>query len=115
MPRNFRKARTPVRAHEVTDNMLAAVRKAADQSWLPQTVWPSYLIGRNYVGHICLVTSKAAPTDEAPWDAYEGSEPLLTVLPSNYLGSMVQAKKAHTEGTCYWAMCPFESLTTVGA
>src|SRR5215469_14125789 len=46
----------PVRAEEVTWKMLEPVRKAADDSSLPMTVWPSNNIGVRFAGLNCLIT-----------------------------------------------------------
>lgn len=85
--RNWRTARKPVRLEEVTGEMLAPARRAAEKSWLPQTVWPSQWFGREFVGTDCLLVNGAAPFfigDERPMYAADGSQPLLTVLPTRY-------------------------------
>jgi hypothetical protein len=74
----------PVAVHEVTAVMLAPVQRAADASWLPQTVWPSRYYGGDYVGEDCLLTSAAAVLDLAPSDAAPESAALLTVIPRSY-------------------------------
>jgi hypothetical protein len=84
--RDWRTARKPVRLDELTPDMLAPARKAADKSWLPQTVWPSQWFGRQFVGVDCLLVNAAAPFIgpggiERP---AEDSAPLLTVLPAHY-------------------------------
>lgn len=112
--RNFRKARVPVRLHEVTPRMLVHVQKDADSSWLAQTVWPSRFIGKDYVGHDCLVISACAGTDNRPCDAFKDSEPLLTVLPSQYLASMILGKEVHDDGWCDAGMCPFHESERAG-
>ena len=79
----------PVRLEEVTDAMLAPIRRAADSSRLPQTVWPSKYYGPDFVGADCLLISVEAigagsygcrPSHAAP-----GSDFLFTVLPASYL------------------------------
>ena len=87
--RDWRTARKPVRIGEVTDAMLAPIRRAADKSGLPQTVWPSQWFGGQFVGSDCLLVSMAAvwvgfqDKDRPPYAA-EDSEPLLTVIPAHY-------------------------------
>jgi hypothetical protein len=86
-PRNWRTARKPVRLDEVTAEMLAPARRAADKSRLPQTVWPSQWYGGQFFGTDCLLVNGASPFfigDERPVYAAEGWQPLLTVLPTHY-------------------------------
>ncbi|MFJ5927981.1 hypothetical protein ACIQF6_35840 [Kitasatospora sp. NPDC092948] len=73
----------PPRVDELTAAMLAPVRRTAAQTRLPQTVWPSRFVGREFVGADCLLVSAChlAPGQERPVYAYPGSEPMLTVLP----------------------------------
>ncbi|MFJ2650891.1 hypothetical protein ACIO1C_29750 [Streptomyces sp. NPDC087420] len=98
--RNFRTARTAVRVHELTDGMLVHARNAADSSYLAQTVWPSRFIGEDYLGHGCLVVTAYAVTDRVPEGVAKGAEPLLTVLPANYLRDTAAAAEAHRLGQC---------------
>lgn len=105
--RNFRVARKAIQLHEVTDSMLVHVRKAADSSWLAQTVWPARFYGKDYVGHDCLVISGAAVMDRRPVDAAKDSDALFTVLPSQYLSNQALALEDHREGNCNAGMCYF--------
>ena len=88
--RNWHTVRTPVRIGEVTDAMLAPARRAAEESWLPQTVWPSRYFGGGFVGVDCLLTHGCAMFCDGTDARYtlpgaaEGSAPFLTVLPSRY-------------------------------
>ncbi|MFJ3097894.1 hypothetical protein [Streptomyces hydrogenans] len=71
-------------------SMLAAMFHNADTSRSIQMVWPSHWIGPatgeggGYVGHECLLTSSMATgtNTTVPSDAYPGSLPLLSVLPT---------------------------------
>jgi hypothetical protein len=55
---------------------LAETRRWADESWLPQTVWP---------GTDMPLTSMSMPLQwDMPSDARPGSLPLLTVIPPSY-------------------------------
>jgi hypothetical protein len=74
----------PIRAEEVTSGMLELVRKAADESCLRMTVWSSNNIGVRFAGLDCLITFMSAGLGEAPADAFQGSRPLLTVLPKTW-------------------------------
>jgi len=77
----------PVQLEEVTPEMLRPVQRWADQSRLPQTVWPSEYFGREFVGVDCLLISAAMPSPG--WrhpHAAPDAEPLLTVLPRTYYG-----------------------------
>jgi hypothetical protein len=60
--------------------MLERVRKAADDSCLPMTVWPSNNIGTRFA----LISFVPAELGEAPADAFRGSMRLLTVLPKTW-------------------------------
>jgi hypothetical protein len=64
--------------------MLEPVRKAADDSCLPMTVWPSNNIGIRFAGLGRLITFVSAELGEAPADAFRGSIPLVTVLPKTW-------------------------------
>ncbi|MFD9690176.1 hypothetical protein ACFWXO_30960 [Kitasatospora sp. NPDC059088] len=80
-PRDWRAADVaPPMVDELTEAMLAPVRRAAALSRLPQTVWASRFVGRHFVGEDCLLTS-AAPGRQRPSDAHPDGEPMLTVLP----------------------------------
>lgn len=83
MARNFRTARKPVKLSEVTEGMLATIRRDADASLLPQTVYPSKFFGRNFAGTAALLVSTVG--DTAPADAAKDAEAFFTVLPSSYL------------------------------
>lgn len=88
-PRDWYRAREPVRLDEVTAVMLAPIRLAADKSGLPQTVWPSQWFGAQYVGADCLLVSMASVWvgfrgKDRPAHAAEASEPLLTIIPAHY-------------------------------
>ncbi|MET9402645.1 hypothetical protein [Kitasatospora sp. NPDC002965] len=75
----------PPSVDELTAAMLAQARYDADKSHLPQTVFASRWIGREFLGADCLLTSAAMPhEDSRPGDAHPDSTPLLTVLPSFY-------------------------------
>jgi hypothetical protein len=74
----------PIRANEVTSEMLEPVRKAADDSCLPMTVWPSNNIGVRFAGLDALITFVPAELGKAPADAFQGSGPLLTMLPKTW-------------------------------
>jgi hypothetical protein len=74
----------PIRAHELTSGMLESVRQAADDSCWPMTVWPSNKIGVRFAGLDCLITFVPAELGEAPADAFQGSGPLLTMLPKTW-------------------------------
>lgn len=74
--------RWPVRLEDITPLMLAPAREAAETSGLPQTVWATTYVGRDYVGTDCLLGHSALGVREPP-GATGG--PLLTVLPSGYL------------------------------
>ncbi|MEV7925988.1 hypothetical protein [Kitasatospora sp. NPDC088779] len=78
----------PPTADDLTEAMLAPVRRVADRSWLPQTVYASRWVGREFMGVDCLLTSAAMPRDDDwPEDAHPASpKPLLTLLPSFYYG-----------------------------
>jgi hypothetical protein len=78
--------RRPVAVQEVTEQMLAPVRAAADASMLAQTVWPSIYYGTDFVGEDCLLISAAAVLGMAPLHAVPDADPLLTVLPYRYYG-----------------------------
>ena len=69
---------------KVTWGMLEPVRKAADDSCLPMTVWQSNNIGIRSAGLNCLITFVPAELGEAPADAFRGSMRLLTVLPKTW-------------------------------
>jgi hypothetical protein len=69
---------------KVTWGMLEQVRKAADDSRLPMTVWPSNNIGTRFAGLDCLISFVPAELGEAPADAFQGSMQLLTVLPKTW-------------------------------
>ena len=73
----------PVTADEITEAMLTHPRRAAEESWCPQTVWPSRWLGKDFQGTACLLTNTGMGTD-VPNDAYPDSAPILTVLPSRY-------------------------------
>ena len=64
--------------------MLEPVRKAADDSRLPMTVWPSNNIGVRFAGLDSLITFVPAELGKAPMDAFQGSLPLLTMLPKTW-------------------------------
>jgi hypothetical protein len=64
--------------------MLERVRKAADDSCLPMTVWQSNNIGIRFAGLDCFITFVPAQLGEAPADAFRGSMPLLTALPKTW-------------------------------
>src|SRR5215469_11712679 len=74
----------PIRAEEVTLGMLQPVRKAADDTCPPMTVWPSNNIGVRFAGLDCLITFVPVEFGEAAADAFRGSRPLLTVLPKTW-------------------------------
>jgi hypothetical protein len=74
----------PIRANEVTSEMLEPVRKAADDSRLPMTVWPSNNIGVRFAGLDAPITFVPAELGKAPADAFQGSRPLLTMLPKTW-------------------------------
>jgi hypothetical protein len=61
--------------------MLERARKAADDSCLPMTVWPSNNIGVRFAGLDALITFVPAELGKAPADAFQSSRPLLTMLP----------------------------------
>ena len=63
----------PIRANEVMSEMLEPVRKAADDSCLPMTVWPSNNIGVRFAGLDALITFAPAEFGKAPADAFQGS------------------------------------------
>lgn len=96
-PRNWRTATTPVTLDEVTDAMLTDIRAAADGSWLPQTVWPSRWYGNDFAGSPALLAGSAMGS-RVPGDAAPGTEPLFTVLPSDYLSRTARYLQAVTEG-----------------
>jgi hypothetical protein len=74
---------------DLTPAMLAPAQRAADRYRLPQTVWPSRWFGPDYQGEDCLLAAAAAPglnvVRDRPHDAADGSDPLLSVLPSGWL------------------------------
>jgi hypothetical protein len=74
----------PVTPTDITEQMLAPIRRAADQSRLPQTVWPTLYFGPQYVGEDCLLISSAAVLDAVPADTAPGSTPLFSIIPSTY-------------------------------
>ena len=69
---------------KVTWGMLEPVRKAADDSCLPMTVWPSNNIGIGFAGLDRLIIFVPAELGKAPMDAFQGSLPLLTMLPKTW-------------------------------
>ena len=69
---------------KVTWGMPEPVRKAADDSCLPMTAWPSHNIGVRFAGLDCLITFVPAELSEAPADAFRGSRALLTGLPKTW-------------------------------
>jgi hypothetical protein len=77
----------PVRASDLTAELLAPVQRMANRHRLPETVWPSRWYGPDFQGADCLLTVMAGP-GLAPWDrpsdAAEGSDPILTVLPDGW-------------------------------
>lgn len=102
-----REGEMPIQAHEVTGAMLAQARKAADVSWLAQTIWPSRWYGPNYLSRACLVICAAAVSSQRPADAAAGAEPLMSVLPTDYLEGQVAAKELHELSQC-GPYCSFE-------
>ncbi|MFI5527061.1 hypothetical protein ACIA8O_00740 [Kitasatospora sp. NPDC051853] len=80
----------PPTAEDLTEVMLAPIRRSAEHSWLPQTVYASRWIGRDYVGQDCLLISAAMPCDDyKPEDVHPDSPmPLLTILPTFYFGTV---------------------------
>lgn len=73
----------PVAPDQVTEAMLTRARRDAERSELPQTVWPSGYVGRDYVGAGCLLVHAATAGGMTPAGAAGG--PLLTVLPTCYI------------------------------
>jgi hypothetical protein len=90
-PRDWHRARKPVQIHEITEAMLAPARSSAEKSWLPQTVWPSWWYGAEFVGIDCLLTN-VAHICGTPHDAAEGSHPFLTVLPGRYFDHWIKCE-----------------------
>lgn len=79
----------PPSVDELTDAMLAQARRDAEKSHLPQTVFASKWLGREFMGTDCLLTNAAMPReDHRPSDAHPDAVPLLTVLPSFYFGTV---------------------------
>ncbi|MFJ2864944.1 hypothetical protein [Kitasatospora sp. NPDC087314] len=80
----------PPTVEDLTEAMLAPVRRSAEQSWLPQTVYASRWIGCDFLGQDCLLISAAMPRDGyQPEDVHPDSPmPLLTLLPSFYYGTV---------------------------
>ncbi|MFJ8628180.1 hypothetical protein ACIRD3_35825 [Kitasatospora sp. NPDC093550] len=80
----------PPTVEELTESMLAPIRRSAEHSWLPQTVYASRWIGRDFLGQDCLLISVAMPRDDyRPEDVHPGSPlPLLTILPRFYHGTV---------------------------
>jgi hypothetical protein len=76
--------RYQITLEEITASMLEAIQRDAEESMLPQTVWPSLFHGPRYSGDDCLLVSAAACLDAEPTDAAPGSAPFLTVIPSAY-------------------------------
>jgi len=83
--RDFRECDRPVQPDQVTAEMLDSIRQAADQSRLPQCVWPSIWYGARYQGIDALLVSVAMPLPwESPTDAAPGTASMVTVLPAGY-------------------------------
>ncbi|MER5638286.1 hypothetical protein ABT095_15155 [Kitasatospora sp. NPDC002227] len=75
----------PPTTDELTEGMLAQARRDAEKSHLPQTVFASQWIGRQFLGADCLLTNTAMPREDyRPEDAHPDAAPLMTVLPSRY-------------------------------
>lgn len=83
--------RWPVRLEDITPDMLAPAREAAETSGLPQTVWATTYVGRDYVGTDCLLGYSALGTVDPPGAT---GVPMLTVLPSGYLDRHSRRKEA---------------------
>ncbi len=84
---DWRTRTAPVEVADLTPAMLAPARKAADESRLPQTVWPSRFHGPDFFGIDCLLVSAAAVLDRRPVDtAPAAGHGLLTVLPTGWFG-----------------------------
>ena len=78
---------------KVTWGMLEPVRKAADDSCLPMTVWPSNNIGIGFAGLDRLIIFVPAELGEAPADPFRGSMPLVTVLPKHGISESYSAMR----------------------
>lgn len=83
--------RWPVQPDEITPPMLTPARAAAETSGLPQTVWATRYVGRDYVGTDCLLGYSALGTITPPGAT---GDPLLTVLSSEYLARHSRRKGA---------------------
>ncbi|MGW2028321.1 hypothetical protein, partial [Streptomyces decoyicus] len=87
-PRNFRAPNAgPVTAQEVADHitqtapgMTPTMLREARKCTMPVTLYPSRNVGRDYLGHDCLLTTSEA--DRAP-----GTDAVVCVYPAGYLES----------------------------
>lgn len=79
-------ARTrPVEVGEITPAMLAPIQRAADETRLPQTAWPSRFYGHDFHGLDCLLVHAAAVLDRRPVDLAPAVDAgLVTVLPTDW-------------------------------
>ena len=82
MARNWRTARTPIKRHEITDEMLAPIQRIANEAQLHEAVYPSKWYGRDFQGAGCLITAGVYLEDMPiiPEDA-ASREPLMIVHP----------------------------------
>ncbi len=85
---NWRTRKAPITLAEVTPDMLEGIRRDANASKLPQTVFPTRFVGKDFVGTDCLVDSCAShgiyPGQVPEWAMGPG---LVTVLPQGWFGA----------------------------
>lgn len=94
MTRNYRAPKAePVAAEEVSAHVAAtpagavpSMLKDAARAAIPVTMWPSPWVGKDFHGLDCLLTP-GSMHGERPEDAAPGGEPILSVLPHDYLSS----------------------------
>ncbi|WP_327258211.1 hypothetical protein [Streptomyces sp. NBC_01244] len=95
MTRNYRIPQAePVTAEEVSAHVAATpagavpsmLRDAVRTAMVPVTMWPSPWVGKDFHGLDCLLTP-GSTRGERPEDAAPGGEPILSVLPLDYLSS----------------------------
>jgi hypothetical protein len=69
--------------------MLEPVCKAADDSCLPMTVWPSNNIGVRFAGLDCLITFVSAELGEAPGGCLPGLDAVADRVAENMASAKV--------------------------
>lgn len=99
-PRNLREAVSPITLPEVTDRMLARIQRIADETLLPQMVWPSRYYGRDSMGAAWALVSSAM-SGPRPEEAAPDTAPLMTVFPRRYFALAAENQRVSEElGLC---------------